>query len=60
MTTTATKQITENDAYYMGRNDYWNEFSPEADRAAPFAEAYNRGYRHARSEDRLNKDTEWD
>lgn len=57
--TTAT-QITSNAAYYMGRNDYWNEFKPEPKRAGEFAEDYKRGYRHARSEDRLDGDIEWD
>jgi hypothetical protein len=57
---TTRTQITETDAYYMGRNDYWNEFTPEPARAGSFAESYKRGYRHARGEDRLNRDTEWD
>ncbi len=52
--------MTETGAYYMGRNDYWNGFNPEPDRAGEFRDSYRRGYRHAMSEDRLDADTEWD
>jgi len=47
-------------AYYMGRNDYWNEFPAEPNRAGEFAADYRRGYRDAKAEDGLDKDTEWD
>lgn len=55
-----TKQITGTDAYYMGRNDFWNGFKPEPARAGELAEDYKRGYRQARAEDNLSEDTEWD
>ena len=47
-------------AYYMGRNDYWNEFRPEPKRAGSFEADYRRGYRDAKAEDGLSEDTEWD
>ena len=52
--------MTATTAYYMGRNDFWNEFKPEPSRAAGFEADYRRGYRDARAEDGLDKDTEWD
>lgn len=50
-------------AYYKGRNSVWNqdakagrgEFETEAE-----FESYKRGRRHAQSEERLDRDTEWD
>jgi len=50
----------ETKSYYMGRNDYWNGFKAESERAGKFSESYLRGYRHARSEDDLSNDEEWD
>ena len=51
---------TENQAYYAGKNaGHWN-VKPEYPTDAALAESYRRGYRHARSEARLDADTEWD
>ena len=50
----------ETKAYYAGKNagHYGDKPNPPAD--SKLAESYKRGYRHARSEARLDADTEWD
>ena len=42
--------------------DYWNEFKPDAAATGydAFKADYARGYRDARAEDALDRDTEWD
>ena len=51
---------TETQAYYAGKNaGHWG-VKPEFPADGALAESYRRGYRHARSEARLDADTEWD
>jgi hypothetical protein len=47
-------------AYYMGRNDVWNGFPREPERAGRFQAEYKQGWRDAAAEMRLDADTEWD
>ena len=50
----------ETKAYYAGKNAGHLNVKPEVPADAALAESYKRGYRHARSEARLDADTEWD
>ena len=46
-------------AYYRGRNHAFHGDAYAPPKRPAYAESYARGWRHAKSEDRLDRDTEW-
>ncbi len=55
-------QEHSNQAYYAGRTDAFNGVGHQtmADQSSNLQADYDRGYRDAKSEIKLDQDTEWD